>query len=98
MTLGAAAVGDLRLSGGYIPEPASPDVAAAYLTITDTGSRSDRVTRLTTDVTGSVMAMQENVDGAAGTMTDLSVEEYQAMMSEGGRKPDGWRSKSERPT
>ena len=28
----------------------------------------------------------------------VSVEEYQAMMLAGGRSPDGWRSKSERPS
>jgi len=33
---------------------------------------------------------------AVSTMTDLSVEEYQAMMLAGGRSPEGWRSKSER--
>lgn len=34
---------------------------------------------------------------AVSTMTDMTVEEYQAMMLVGGRSPDGWRSKSERP-
>jgi protocatechuate 4,5-dioxygenase alpha chain len=34
---------------------------------------------------------------AVSTMTEYSVEEYQAMMLAGGRSPDGWRSKSERP-
>ena len=34
---------------------------------------------------------------AVSTMTDLSVEEYQAMMLAGGRSIDGWRSVSERP-
>ena len=33
---------------------------------------------------------------AVSTMTDLTVEEYQAMMLAGGRSPDGWRSKNER--
>jgi protocatechuate 4,5-dioxygenase alpha chain len=33
---------------------------------------------------------------AVSTMTEHSVEEYQAMMLAGGRSPDGWRSKSER--
>ena len=33
---------------------------------------------------------------AVSTMTDLNVEEYQAMMLAGGRSPDGWRSKKER--
>ena len=33
---------------------------------------------------------------AVSTMTEYSVQEYQAMMLAGGRSPDGWRSKSER--
>jgi protocatechuate 4,5-dioxygenase alpha chain len=33
---------------------------------------------------------------AVSTMTEYSVEEYQAMMLAGGRNPDGWRSVSER--
>jgi protocatechuate 4,5-dioxygenase alpha chain len=33
---------------------------------------------------------------AVSTMTDMNVEDYQAMMIAGGRSPDGWRSKSER--
>lgn len=71
-SLGSAVLGDLRLSGGYIPEPASPDVASAYLTITDTGRHADRVTAVVTNVTSSVMAMQETSHGGAGTMTDIA--------------------------
>ena len=33
---------------------------------------------------------------AVSTMTDLNVEQYQAMMLAGGRNIDGWRSKKER--
>lgn len=33
---------------------------------------------------------------AVSTMTDMSVQEYQAMMLAGGRSIEGWRSKSER--
>lgn len=33
---------------------------------------------------------------AVSTMTDMNVEEYQAMMIAGGRNIDGWRSKKER--
>ncbi|WP_296630523.1 protocatechuate 4,5-dioxygenase subunit alpha [Rhodoluna sp.] len=33
---------------------------------------------------------------AVSTMTDMNVQEYQAMMLAGGRSPDGWRSKKER--
>lgn len=70
--LGTASAGALSLSGGYIPEPASPDVAAAYLTITNTGTHTDRVTAVTTNVTTTVMAMQENTHGDTTSMTDLA--------------------------
>jgi protocatechuate 4,5-dioxygenase alpha chain len=33
---------------------------------------------------------------AVSTMTDMNVEQYQAMMLAGGRNIDGWRSKKER--
>jgi protocatechuate 4,5-dioxygenase alpha chain len=33
---------------------------------------------------------------AVSTMTDMNVEEYQAMMVAGGRNIEGWRSKKER--
>ncbi len=35
---------------------------------------------------------------AVSTMTEHSVEAYQSMMLAGGRSPNGWRSKSERPS
>jgi protocatechuate 4,5-dioxygenase alpha chain len=34
---------------------------------------------------------------AVSTMTGMTVAEYQAMMLAGGRRPEGWRSRSERP-
>ena len=37
----AVAVGDLTLSGVYVRQPASPDVAAAYLTIRNGGAEAD---------------------------------------------------------
>ncbi|MEO9137582.1 MAG: copper chaperone PCu(A)C [Jatrophihabitans sp.] len=67
-----ADLGDLHISGGYIPQPASPDVAAAYFTVTNDGSSADTLTRVTTDVTSNVMAMGESDHDGAGSMTDLS--------------------------
>ena len=66
-----ATIGPLRVSGGYIPQPASPDVAAAYLTITNTGATADVITKITTNVTDSVMAMTETAKNGVGAMTDL---------------------------
>ena len=67
-----ASIGDLTLTGGYIPQPASPDVAAAYVTITNSGPAPDTITKITTNVTTNVMAMTETASGGVGTMTDLS--------------------------
>ncbi len=69
---GHAALGDLTITGAYIPQPASPDVAAAYLTVTNHGSRPDTITTVVTDVTSRVMPMTETNSGGVGSMTDLS--------------------------
>jgi copper(I)-binding protein len=66
-----ASIGDLTLTGGYIPQPASPDVAAAYITITNNGTKPDTITKVTTSVTTNVMAMTETSSGGVGSMTDL---------------------------
>ena len=72
-TAGArAAVGELTITGGYIPQPASPDVAAAYLTVTNHGSRPDTITKVVTDVTSRVMPMTETNRGGVGSMTNLN--------------------------
>jgi copper(I)-binding protein len=67
----SAHLGVLEISGGYIPEPASPDVAAAYFTVVNHGSTPDTLVKVTTSVTRNVMAMTETSKGGAGTMTDL---------------------------
>jgi copper(I)-binding protein len=68
---GHASIGALTITGGYIPQPASPDVAAAYLTITNAGGTADTVTKVSTNVTEAVMAMNETTQGGVGTMTGL---------------------------
>jgi copper(I)-binding protein len=70
--LASAALGALVVTGGYIPEPASPDVASAYLTITNNGDTADKLTRVSTSVTSDVMAMNETDSGGVGSMTDLA--------------------------
>ena len=67
-----AVIGDLTITGGYIPQPASTDVAAAYLTVANSGAVADTITKITTSVTSDVMAMTETTSGTIGTMTDLS--------------------------
>lgn len=45
---GHATAGGLRLTHGYVPEPASPAVAAAYFTVRNTGSSADTLTKVST--------------------------------------------------
>ncbi len=67
-----ASIGALALTGGYIPQPASPDVAAAYFTVANTSSAPDTMTTVTTNVTSAVMPMQETTSSGVGTMTNLA--------------------------
>lgn len=69
---GHVKVGHIAITDGYIPQPASPDVAAGYLTITNTASTPDTITKIVANVTGSVMAMNETDHGGVGTMTNLA--------------------------
>jgi copper(I)-binding protein len=39
----AVTVGDMTVSGGYVRQPASPDVAAAYLTMRNAGADADEL-------------------------------------------------------
>ena len=66
-----AIVGDLTLGDGYVREPASPSVAAAYLTIVNGGDAEDRLVSVTSDVADMVMPMTEVSQGSVGTMTGL---------------------------
>lgn len=70
--LASTALGALIITGGYVPQPASPDVAAAYLTITNNGATADRLVKVTSSVTSTVMPMNENDSNGVGSMTDLT--------------------------
>lgn len=42
---GRGQIGALQISNAYVPAPASPDVAAAYVTVHNTGQTADRLLR-----------------------------------------------------
>lgn len=63
--------GSLVIVDGYIPKPASPDVAAAYLRITNNGARPARLISVTSGAAKMVVPMTESDHGTAGSMTDL---------------------------
>ncbi len=45
----------LRVEGAYVPQPASPDVAAAYFTVVNSGGAADTLTGVRSDVSGDTM-------------------------------------------
>jgi copper(I)-binding protein len=46
---------ELHVVGAYVPQPASPDVAAAYFTVTDSGGGGDELTGVASDVSAQTM-------------------------------------------
>jgi copper(I)-binding protein len=68
---GSASAAGIVVSGAYIPQPATADVAAAYFTITDTGGRSDVLTSATSVPSAQASLMSETTSGGAETMTML---------------------------
>ncbi len=72
-SLGHAASGGIEVTGAYIPQPASPDVAVAYFTLTDTGARGDLLLSASTDPASQAMVMRDASSGAnAGTMVNVT--------------------------
>lgn len=65
-------LGPLVLGNGYVPEPASPEVAAAYLTIVNTGDTAARLTAVHSDLAPVVMPMTETSSGGVGGMAPLN--------------------------
>ena len=70
---GSASVGDIKITGAYIPQPATPSVAAAYFLVTETGSQQDVLLSATSNPSSQAALMQESETGAdAGTMTNIT--------------------------
>lgn len=69
----AGRVGDLEIIHPFLPDPASPSVAAVYLTVRDTGSVPDRLVAASSDVATSAMLMSEQPAGTMAPLTDLAV-------------------------
>ncbi|MGO9334899.1 MAG: copper chaperone PCu(A)C [Acidimicrobiales bacterium] len=61
-------VGSLEILNPFLPDPASPSVAAIYLTVKDTGSKADALVAATSPAAPDVMLMTENAHGSFGSM------------------------------
>jgi copper(I)-binding protein len=72
---GGAAQGrpQLAVSGAYVPEPPMADMAAGYLTIANTGTRTDQLTSVTSDIAGEVTMHRTTADGAMRPETALPI-------------------------
>ncbi|ARZ68981.1 copper chaperone PCu(A)C [Streptomyces sp. HU2014] len=45
---------ELSVSGAYLPQPAMPDMAAAYLTVKNDGGKADQLTSVTSPLSGDI--------------------------------------------
>jgi len=61
--LGGAATDPIVVSGAYVREPASPDVAAAYFTVYNTTGTDDTLTSVATGAGESASVMTEDAGG-----------------------------------
>jgi copper(I)-binding protein len=62
----------LAVSSAYVREPASPDVAAAYLTIANTGAAPDELLGVSSDVAAEASLHQQDRQGMADIMRPLA--------------------------
>jgi periplasmic copper chaperone A len=64
----AAHVGHLEVIDPFLPDPASPSVAAIYLTVKNTGSKADALVSVSSPISSDSMLMTENGQGSSMAM------------------------------
>jgi copper(I)-binding protein len=69
---GSASAGPIRITGAYLPQPASPDVAAVYFNVADTSAQADVLLSATSVSAAQASLMSETTSGGAETMTTLA--------------------------
>jgi periplasmic copper chaperone A len=74
--------GRLTVSGAYIPQPVSADMAAGFLTISNSGSSKAELTSVTSDE-GEV-TMHETTGGAMDEVSSLSVPAHGQLVFKSG--------------
>jgi periplasmic copper chaperone A len=67
----AARLGALEVIDPFLPDPASPNVAAVYLTVRNTGSVPDRLVAISSSAATTSMLMSEDDRGSVDTMGRL---------------------------
>jgi periplasmic copper chaperone A len=87
---------ELKVSGAYIPQPALADLAAGYLTVTNTGGEDARLTSVTSDLSRDVtlhstqdnrMRRVSSLTVPAGGRLTLALGGDHLMLADLGHKP-----------
>ncbi|MEZ3181142.1 copper chaperone PCu(A)C [Streptomyces pimonensis] len=73
---------DLSVGSAYMPQPVS-DMAAGFLTITNEGDSTDRLTSVSSDVAGQV-TVHGTVDGAMREVEALDIPAHGSLVLESG--------------
>ncbi|PRZ29496.1 hypothetical protein CLV47_1335 [Antricoccus suffuscus] len=60
----ATRAGDIAVYGAYVREPASPQTAAAYLVITNVGSKTDTLSSVSSGASATAMLHDVNTSGS----------------------------------
>jgi copper(I)-binding protein len=72
----------LSVSGAYIPQPVSADMAAGFLTISNSGSSNDELTSVTSD--DGEVTMHETTGGAMEEVSRLPVPAHGQLVFKSG--------------
>ena len=68
---GSATIGPLTITHARMPQPASPDTAAIYLDIKNSGATPDELVGLTADFANGGMVMTDRTQGAQQQMQQV---------------------------
>ena len=66
-------IGSLTVVDAFLPQPASPNVAAIYLTVKNSGSRPDALIAVSSAAAADSSLMTENPNGTMGSLRRLRV-------------------------
>ncbi|MBC9728436.1 copper chaperone PCu(A)C [Streptomyces sp. TRM68367] len=74
---------ELSVSGAYMPQPVTADMAAGFLTIANKGGTKDELTSVSSDAAGTV-TMHETQGGTMREVTEFAVPAHGRLVFESG--------------
>ncbi|MGW2645002.1 copper chaperone PCu(A)C [Streptomyces sp. NPDC001393] len=78
-----SAKAELSVSGPYMPQPVSADMAAGFLTISNKGGAEDELTAVTSDVAGQI-TMHSTLGGAMQEKSSFSIPAHGQLVFKSG--------------